>query len=149
MRLNYQLHAVAGNLTRDVESAEQYANFTLALDTGFGDKKAVHFMNMKAFPKTFKEGAWKLLTSLKKGTNVLVEYTESDGSYTNKDGVKVRDIQRVISKFQPIFNDKPKTEEGAEGEEAAATPAPKASGKPATPKVTPAPAPADDDQIPF
>lgn len=111
MKVNYQLHMVAGNLTADVKSTDKYASFTVALDVGFGDKKTSHFMNMTAFPSSFSEKMWGLVTSLKKGSTVMVEYQESDGSY-DKDGVKVYAVKRIVSKLSPVFGDKPATEQG-------------------------------------
>jgi single-stranded DNA-binding protein len=146
-KVNYQEHTVIGNLAADVKSTEKVANFSVAVDTGYGDNKSVHFFNMTAFPRTFTEKVWGVLTRLKKGTNILVKYEESDGSY-EKDGKKVRDVKRVVSSFKLFFGEK---KEGAEGETAAAsTSAPKAAKTGAKPASTPASnEPEVDDDIPF
>lgn len=147
MKVNYQLHMVAGNLTDDVKSSEKWASFTVALDVGFGDNKTSHFFNMTAFPSTFSEKMWAMITNLKKGTNVMVEYEESDGSY-EKDGVKIRAIKRVVSKVKPLFEAK-KPETGTEtGTETGSAPKSKPAQKASAPASVGS-AKEDDDDIPF
>lgn len=115
MSFNYQFHTVAGNLTKDVEATEKYASFDVALNVGFGEKKTVHYMKMTAFPKSLSEKMWTFLSGLKKGTNISVDYDEQDGSYVNKDGVKVRDVKRIVRKFQ-VIGERVKTEGADEGD---------------------------------
>lgn len=144
MKVNYQLHMVAGNLTDDVKSTDKYASFTVAVDVGFGERKTTHFFNATAFPSTFSEKMWNVVTTLKKGTNVMIEYQESDGSY-EKEGVKIRAVKRIISKLSPIFGDKPVVG----NEEVSEVTAPKANKTTAKAVSVDVGDTDEDDSIPF
>ncbi len=148
MKVNYQMHMIAGNLTDDVKGSEKWANFSVAVDVGFGDKKTTHFFNITAFPSTFSEKMWGMLTGLKKGTNVIVEYEESDGSY-EKEGVKIRAVKRIASKIKPLFEaKKTDTETGTETSDAAPQQR-KSAQKAAAPASVSSGGDDVDDEIPF
>jgi single-strand DNA-binding protein len=86
-----------GRLVRDMElkftqSGKAAGNFTLAVDSGYGESKKTDFIKCVAWDKT----AENIANMMKKGRLVLVEGSIKTGSY-DKDGVKVytTDIQAV------------------------------------------------------
>lgn len=61
------------------------ANFTIAVDTGFGDKKETAFLNVVVWGKA----AEAVANYTQKGSKVLVQGRISTRSYDNKEGKKV------------------------------------------------------------
>lgn len=79
-----------GNLVRDVEtryseSGMVISKFTIAIDSGFGDKKKTDFIPVVCFGKT----AESVDRYLSKGKKAGVTGRVSTGSYENKNGDKV------------------------------------------------------------
>jgi single-strand DNA-binding protein len=137
---NYQVIALGGNLTRDVEVKGKELNlakFSVAVSSGFGDKKKTAFVDCISF-KTKSEKSWEILTGLKKGTNVGVRGTLSTESW-EKDGVKRSALVLTVREFD-VYS--PREEAAAASAEADTKPA-KAS--------KPAPASSEDeaDDLPF
>ena len=98
---------LCGRVTKDIElkyssndSSMAIARYTLAIDTGCGDKKRTDFINCVAFGKA-AEFADKYFI---KGLRVLVSGSIKTGSYENKDKVKI-----------PTFNIIVETQEFADG----------------------------------
>lgn len=88
----------AGRITRDCETKIirddlSITSFSIAVDTGFGDKKRTEFINVKAFKKD------ALAPYLLKGKPVLVsgeyqeEKWEKDGQKHSKVVILARDIE--------------------------------------------------------
>lgn len=81
---------INGNLTKDLEVRTAgkilVANFTIANNEGFGDKKHTSFINCTMFGEKRIEALQKFLL---KGTKVLIEGAWRSGSYEKKDGTKV------------------------------------------------------------
>ena len=86
-----------GRTTRDIElrytqSQMAVAQVSLAVDTGYGDKKRSNFFNLTAFNKN-AESMSKYVT---KGTKIIVECQPQVESYTNREGTKItRDVHIV------------------------------------------------------
>jgi single-strand DNA-binding protein len=80
-----------GRLTRDAElkftagKGTAVANFTMAVNTGFGDKKETAFIPIVVWGK----GAESVATYTQKGSKVLVSGRIATRSYDNSNGQKV------------------------------------------------------------
>lgn len=93
--------------------------------------KQTKYFNVKAFDRDFHEKGFDLLGKLKKGSQLWAIGRLSDGEYENKEGVKVKTQDLIITTFE--FVGGKKKEEGEEGTSPAAK----------------APAKKEDDRIPF
>jgi len=88
-----------GRVTKDIElvrttGGTNYCRFTLAVQTGYGDNKKVHWFKMIAWQKT----AEIMSDHVKKGAEILVESEPTMNSYTDKDGKKHENVEfRVIT----------------------------------------------------
>lgn len=98
---------LCGRVTKDIElkysskdSSMAIARYTLAIDTGYGDKKRTDFINCVAFGKA-GEFASKYFS---KGLRVLVSDNIKTGYYENKEKVKI-----------PTFDILVETQEFADG----------------------------------
>lgn len=94
-----------GRSTKDVEvrytsSGEPMAvaKVTMAIDSGYGDKKKTNFVPITCFGKT----AEVLERYLRKGKLFAVEGEYSTGSYENKEGKKVYTTEIIASKVEII-----------------------------------------------
>ena len=93
-----------GRLTADPElkysrdASIAITRFTIAIDTGFGDKKRTDFIRCVAFGKTAESAS----EYLAKGKRVLFNGTLKIDSYTNKDGVKIPTAEIQISHLEFI-----------------------------------------------
>lgn len=93
-----------GRITRDPEvrysnganGQMAIANFSLAVDSGFGQNKKTNFFNMVAFGKV----AETVEKYLKKGTKILAECEASQNQYTKQDGTKVNTVQFIMREFE-------------------------------------------------
>lgn len=93
-----------GRLTRDPEvrysnganGQMAIANFSLAVDSGFGQNKKANFFNMVAFGKV----AETVEKYLRKGTKILAECEANQNQYTKKDGTKVNTVQFIMREFE-------------------------------------------------
>ncbi len=134
---NYQHCGLGGNLTQDVKViSPQVAKFSIAINSGYGENKKTTFINCVMFAKRFGAGgAWAMLTSLKKGTNVGLSGEFNTNSYTDKEGVKKSNLEFIVGQMQ-VYSSKPK-EDGSETSEKA------------TSKSAPVDDAGEDDQIPF
>ena len=95
-----------GRITRDPEvrycngenGQMAIANFSLAVDSGFGKNKKANFFNMVAFGKV----AETVEKYLRKGTKILAECEASQNQYTKQDGTKVKSSKLLPSAFFTI-----------------------------------------------
>lgn len=96
---NYQIVGFGGNLTSDVKvHNNKVASFSLAVNSGWGEKKQTAFINCKAFSASFKEGPFKLLSGLTKGINVGIRGEFITESY-EKDGQKRSNLNFIVRSF--------------------------------------------------
>lgn len=93
-----------GRITRDPEvrysnganGQMAIANFSLAVDSGFGKNKKANFFYMVAFGKV----AETVEKYLRKGTKILAECEASQNQYTKQDGTKVNTVQFIMREFE-------------------------------------------------
>ena len=102
-----------GRLTNDIDlkysskdSSMAIARYTLAIDTGYGDKKRTDFINCVAFGKA-GEFASKYFS---KGLRVLVSGSIKTGSYENKDKVKIPTFDIIVETQEFADSKEKKTE---------------------------------------
>lgn len=100
-----------GRLTADVnlkysskDTSMAIARYTLAIDTGFGEKKRTDFIRCVAFGKAGEFAAKYLV----KGLRVLVSGSIKTGSYKNKDEVEIPTTDIIIEtqEFADVKKDK-------------------------------------------
>lgn len=101
-----------GNITKEVElrvtpSGTQVAKFTLAINSGYGDKKKTDFINCVAFNKS----AENIAQYTGKGSKLAVEGHISTGSYDNKEGKKVYTFDIMVDRFHFLDSKKDKQED--------------------------------------
>ena len=88
-----------GRLTADPElknvGESQVANFTVATDTGYGERKATLFMKCAAWGKQ----AELVNGSFKKGSKILVAGEIQPKNWENKNGDTVYDTQLYVRSF--------------------------------------------------
>ena len=86
--------------TKDVElrySGEiAIGRFSVAIDSGYGDKKKTNFFNMTAFGKT----AESLEKYVKKGTKIALECEANQNQYEDKNGNKVNSVDFIVRNFE-------------------------------------------------
>jgi single-strand DNA-binding protein len=107
-----------GRATKDVETRYSQGDnpmavskVTMAIDSGYGDKKKTNFVPIVAFGKT-AEAMEKYLV---KGKLFAVQGEYTTGSYKNKEGVTVYTTQITANKVQILeWGDKQDTQEGAQ-----------------------------------
>lgn len=92
-----------GRTTRDIEirytqSANPLAvgNTSIAIESGYGNKKKTHFFNITAFGKT----AETMEKFVKKGTKIAVECEAKEDEYTNREGNKIRLVSFIVKSFE-------------------------------------------------
>lgn len=117
---------------RTTQNGKSVANFSLACEDGYGDKKTVEFPEFTAW-----NGTADFAAKLQKGTMVTVRAKMTTDSYTAKDGTKRKQVKFVVQELQSAF---PTQQNGAES--------------PSTGQNTPilpdfSPIQDDDCQIPF
>lgn len=92
-----------GRTTKDLEM--RYAQgdnpmaigrFSLAVDSGYGDKKKTNFFNMTVFGKT----AENMEKMVKKGTKILVECEANQNQYKDKNGNNVNTVDFIVKSFE-------------------------------------------------
>ncbi|MBT5362619.1 MAG: single-stranded DNA-binding protein [Candidatus Marinimicrobia bacterium] len=116
---------ISGRLTRDAEarfipSGTAVMSFTVANNTGFGEKQKTHFFDCSIFGKR-AEG--KLKDYMLKGQQVVVEGEISLNQYQKKDGtggaslnVFVNNVE-LMGSSQPKGNETQKATDPAEGDD--------------------------------
>lgn len=112
----YNKVTLVGRLVRDPElryttTGKAVANFTIAVDRGFGKDKdggdSADFIKCSCWDKT----AENVANILKKGRLVLVDGSIRTGSYDNKEGQKVYTTEVAASRV--VFLDRGDRSEGA------------------------------------
>lgn len=89
-----------GRLGRDPEqktanSGMTIANFSIAVDDGYGDKKKTHWINCVAFDKT----ANAILQYMQKGSPILVSGKGTIEEWTDKEGQKRQGFKLVVNQW--------------------------------------------------
>ncbi len=125
---------------RTTGSGKRVANFSVAVDQGFGDSKKTEWVNVVCFDK-LAEIAEKFL---KKGKQVALSGTLQTSSWDDKQTGQKRYKTEVIAR-DLVFMD---TRESSSGSRYAEAPAPRQQA-PATPRVVSDDPFVDDDSIPF
>lgn len=89
--------------TKDVElrytqgdNSMAIGRFSIAVDSGYGDKKKTNFFNCTAFGKQ----AETLEKFVKKGTKVFLECEANQNQYTDKNGNKVNTVDFIVKSFE-------------------------------------------------
>lgn len=90
-----------GRTTKDIElryTTENLAigKFSLAVDTGYGDKKKTNFFNCTVFGKQ----AETMQKYVSKGRKILIECEAQQNSYTDKNGNKVNTVDFKVLNFE-------------------------------------------------
>lgn len=92
-----------GRTTRDVElrytqSANPLAvgRTSIAVESGYGDKKKTSFFNISAFGKT----AETMDKFVKKGTKVILECEATQNEYTDREGKKQNTVSFIVKSFE-------------------------------------------------
>lgn len=91
---------LTGRIASEIEvkvlpSGTTIANFTLAVDDGFGDKKKTYFPRMVAFGKT----AETMGNTLAKGRKIIVDCRYTEEKY-EKDGQKRTAVKFIVNNFE-------------------------------------------------
>lgn len=107
---------IIGRLTKDPEvrytasTQMAVANFTVAVDDGFGEKKRTNFIPVVVFGKT-AESCEKFTA---KGLRIAVEGKIQTGSYEDKEGRKVYTTDVVADRVQFLeWGDRPQAAQNA------------------------------------
>lgn len=112
MSVNYQIVGLGGNLTSDVKNiSPKVVSFSIAVNSGYGEKRKTTYFNCVAFASTFHEKVWAVLTKLTKGTCLGVKGEFETNSYENKKGEKVSTLQLMVREFNVFM--KPADEAGS------------------------------------
>lgn len=92
---------LVGNIVKDIEervtpSGMAVANFVVAIDDGFGDKKTTDYIKCVVFDKQ-AENCAKFLS---KGSKVGVTGRIKTGDYSDKDGKKIYTTEVICSRVE-------------------------------------------------
>ena len=92
-----------GRTTKDVEmrysqgeNSMAIGRFSIAIDSGYGDKKKTSFFNCTIFGKQ----AEAFERYAPKGTKVLLECEANQNQYTDKNGNKVNSVDFIVKSFE-------------------------------------------------
>ena len=92
-----------GRTTRDFELRYSQgekpiavASSSIAVDTGYGDRKKTSFFNITSFGKT----AETMQQHVKKGTKIILECEAVQNEYTNREGKKTSSISFNVRSFE-------------------------------------------------
>ena len=94
-RIVLQGRTTANIETRETSSGASVANFTLAIDRGFGDDKKTDFIPCVAFGKT----AETIIKYVTKGTLILISGSLQTKSWEDKEGNKRTGFEVVTQEF--------------------------------------------------
>ena len=103
-----------GRLTRDAEgkslpSGTFVANFSIASETGWGDHKKTNFWKVRFFG----QGAAAIIQWLTKGKQVSIAGEAQVDSYTNRDGVEVKETVMIARSVQLLASPQGSSGSGA------------------------------------
>ena len=134
---------ISGNLTKDPElrnlnDGKRVANFTVAVSTGFGDRKVTEFVRVAVW----NGNADFVMRFAKKGTKVMVSGPNMLKSYKNRDGNEVFYNEIPADEVEIHFDKRDSSDPG--------TPTKESSSGTSAP-VPPAAEPEEiyDDDLPF
>ena len=92
-----------GRTTKDVEmrysqgeNSMAIGRFSIAIDSGYGDKKKTSFFNCTIFGKQ----AEAFERYVPKGTKVLLECEANQNQYTDKNNNKVNSVDFIVKSFE-------------------------------------------------
>ena len=92
-----------GRTTKDIEmrysqgeNSMAIGRFSIAIDSGYGDKKKTSFFNCTIFGKQ----AEAFEKYVPKGTKVLLECEANQNQYTDKNGNKVNSVDFIVKSFE-------------------------------------------------
>ena len=92
-----------GRTTKDIEmrysqgeNSMAIGRFSIAIDSGYGDKKKTSFFNCAIFGKQ----AEAFERYVPKGTKVLLECEANQNQYTDKNGNKVNSVDFIVKSFE-------------------------------------------------
>ena len=92
-----------GRTTKDIEmrysqgeNSMAIGRFSIAIDSGYGDKKKTNFFNCTIFGKQ----AEAFEKYVPKGTKVLLECEANQNQYTDKNGNKVNSVDFIVKSFE-------------------------------------------------
>ena len=90
-----------GRTTKDIELRYTQDNtavgtFSLAVDTGYGDRKKTSFFNCVAF----KNSAESMEKNVKKGTKIVVQSEAQQNEYTDRNGNKRSDVNFIVRSWE-------------------------------------------------
>lgn len=92
-----------GRTTKDIEmrysqgeNSMAIGRFSIAIDSGYGDKKKTSFFNCTIFGKQ----AEAFEKYVPKGTKVLLECEANQNPYTDKNGNKVNSVDFIVKSFE-------------------------------------------------
>ena len=92
-----------GRTTKDIEiryiqgeNQTAVGRFSLAVETGYKDKKRTDFFNMTVWGKT----AETMEKRVSKGTKILVECEARQNNYTDRNGNKVNTVDFTVLNFE-------------------------------------------------
>lgn len=92
-----------GRTTKDIEmrysqgeNSMAIGRFSIAIDSGYGDKKKTSFFNCTIFGKQ----AEAFERYVPKGTKVLLECEANQNQYTDKNGNKVNSVDFIVKSFE-------------------------------------------------
>lgn len=102
-----------GYTTRDIEirygqgdNPMAIGKFSIAIDSGYGDKKKTNFFNCTIFGKQ----AEAFEKYVPKGTKVLLECEANQNQYTDRNGNKVNTVDFIVKNFEFCEKKSQKTE---------------------------------------
>ena len=78
------------------ENSIAIGRFSIAIDSGYGDKKKANFVNCAIFGKQ----AEAFEKYVQKGTKVLLECEANQNQYTDKNGNKVNSVDFIVKSFE-------------------------------------------------
>jgi single-strand DNA-binding protein len=119
-----------GRVVRDpkigANGDNQYASFSLAVDTGYGDNKKAHFFNFVVFGKSVDA----FDRYVRQGTKLAIESEARQNVWTDKDGNKRYDVNFVVMSWEFAGG---KSGENTQEDKASTAPSPdQAEAKPDT-----------------
>ena len=98
--MNMNKIMITGRLTRNIEvyNSEKttVGNFTLANDTGYGDKKKTNFFKCVCFGKTVE--VMEKYTS--QGSKIIICGELQEDNYTDKNGNKRKDVKIIVNEVE-------------------------------------------------
>jgi single-strand DNA-binding protein len=138
------IRVISGNLTKDpalrtLNDGKRVANFTVAVSTGYGDRKVTEFVQVAAW----NGNADFVMRFAKKGTKVMVSGPNYLKSYKNRDSVDVYYNEIAADDIEIHFDKRDNSDSGNSAN---------GSSKPASSPTPPPPAEPEeeyDDNLPF